>query len=60
MYYESKMKYEYIILKMLIDHSFKASGSTFSCLHQRLLKTLKELVISLRHLGKSILEINLY
>ena len=49
-----------IILKMLIFHSFKASGSTFSCLHQRLLKSFKEAAISLRHLGKSILEGNLY
>ena len=49
-----------IILKMLIFHSFKASGSTFSRLHQRLLKSFKERAISLRHLGKSILEWNLY
>ena len=45
---------------MLIFHSFKASGSTFSRLHQRLLKSFKEAAISLRHLGKSILEGNLY
>ena len=45
---------------MLIFHSFKASGLTFSRLHQRLLKSLKEDAISLRHLGKSILEENLY
>ena len=45
---------------MLIFHSFKASGSTFSHLHQRLLKSFKETVISLRHLGKSILEGILY
>ena len=45
---------------MLIFHSFKASVSTFSRLHQRLLKSFKEAAISLRHLGKSILEGNLY
>ena len=39
---------------MLIFHSFKASGSTFSHLHQRLLKSFKEAAISLRHLEKSI------
>ena len=44
---------------MLIFHSFKASCSTFSRLHQRLLKSFKEAVISLRHKGKSILEGNL-
>ena len=49
-----------MILKMLIFHSFKASGSTFSCMHQRLLKSFKEAAISLRHLEKSILEANLY
>ena len=48
------------ILKMLIFHSFKASGSTFSRLHQRLLKSFKEAAISLQHLGKLILEGNLY
>ena len=42
-----------IILKMLIFHPFKASGSTFSRLHQRLLKSFKEAAISLRHLEKS-------
>ena len=61
MYYESKMKYGYqLFLKILIFYFFKASGSTFSHLHQRLLKSFKEAVISLRHLGKSILERNLY
>ena len=45
---------------MLIFHSFNASGSTFSRLHQRLLKSLNEAAISLQHLGKSILEGNLY
>ena len=45
---------------MFIFHSFKASRSTFSRLHQRLLKSFKEAAISLRHLGKSILEGNLY
>ena len=45
---------------MLIFHSFKASGSTFSRLHQRLLKSFKEAAISLRHVEKSILEGNLY
>ena len=45
---------------MLVFHFFKASGSTFSCLQQRLLKSFKEAGISLRHLGKSILEGNLY
>ena len=49
-----------IIVKMSIFYSFKASGSTFSCLHKRLLKSFKEAAISLRHLGKSILEGNLY
>ena len=48
-----------IILKILIFHSFKASGSTFSCLHQRLLKSFQEAVISLQHLEKLILEGNL-
>ena len=43
---------------MLIFHSFKASGSTCSRLHQRLLKSFKEAAISQRHLGKSILERN--
>ena len=45
---------------MLIFDSFKAPGSTFSHLHQRLLKSFKEVAISLRHLGRSILEGNLY
>ena len=45
---------------MLIFQSFKASGLTFSRLHQRLLKSFKEAAISLRHLEKSILEGNLY
>ena len=45
---------------MLIFHSFKAPGSTFSPLHQRLLKSFKKAAISLRHLEKSILEGNLY
>ena len=49
-----------IILKMLIFHSYKASGSTFSRLHQRFLKSFKEAAISLQHLEKSILEGNLY
>ena len=49
-----------MILKMLLFHSFKASGSTFSHLHQRLLKSFNEAMVSLRHLGKSILEGNLY
>ena len=31
-----------IILKMIIFHSFKASGLKFSRLHQRLLKSFKE------------------
>ena len=44
---------------MLIFRSLKASGS-FSSLHQQLLKSFKETAISLRHLGKSILEGNLY
>ena len=46
--------------KMLIFNSFKASDSTFSCLHQRLLKSLIEAAISLEHLGKSIYAGNLY
>ena len=45
---------------MLIFHSFKALGSTFSRLHQQLLKSFKEAAISLRHLWKSILEGTLY
>ena len=45
---------------MLIFHSFKASGSTFSRLHRRLLKSFKEAAISQRHLGKTIYEGNLY
>ena len=49
-----------IILKMLIFHSFKELGLTFSRLHQRLLKSFKEAAILLRHLGKPILEGNLY
>ena len=49
-----------IILKILIFHSFNASGSTFSRLHQRLLKSFKEAAISLRHLEKTILEGYLY
>ena len=49
-----------IILKMLMVHSFKASGSTFSRFHQLLLKSFKEAAISIQHLGKSILEGNLY
>ena len=44
---------------MFIFHSFKASGSTFSRLH-RLLKSFKEALISLRRLGKSMFEGNLY
>ena len=44
---------------MLVFHPFKAPGSTFSSLHQRLLKSFKEAAISLQHLGKSILEGNL-
>ena len=35
-------------------------GSTFSHLHQRLLKSFKEAAISLPHVGTSILEGNLY
>ena len=54
------MKYENLSLKMLIFHSYKASGSTFSRFHQRLLKSFNEAAISLWHLGKSILERNLY
>ena len=45
---------------MVIFHSFNVSGSTFSRLHQRLPKSFKEAAISLRHLGKSILEGNQY
>ena len=45
---------------MLIVHSFKASGTTFFCLHQRLLKSFKEAAISLQHVGKPTLEGNLY
>ena len=46
--------------KNVNPHSFKASGLTFFRLHQRLLKPSKEAAISIRHLGKSILEGNLY
>ena len=61
MYYESKNEIRVsIILKMLIFHFFKASGSTYSRFHQRLLKSCKEAATSLRYLGKSILEGNLY
>ena len=61
MYYESEMKKRVsIIFKMLIFHSFKASGSTIVRLHQRLLKSFNEAAISLRHKGKSILEEDLY
>ena len=61
MYYESKNEIRVsITLKMFIFHSFTASGSTFSCLHQRLLKSFKEAAICLRHLEKSILEGNLH
>ena len=49
-----------VILEMLICRSFKALGSIFSCLNQKLLKSFKEATISLRHLGKSILGENLY
>ena len=60
MYYESKVKKGVsTILKMLIFHSFKALGSTFSRLHQRLLKSFEEIAIYLRHLEKSVLEGNL-
>ena len=45
---------------MLNFHFFKESGSTFSRLRQRLLKSFKEAAIFLRHLGKSLLEGNLY
>ena len=60
-YYKSKYEIRVsIIFKLLIFHSFKASGSTISSLHQQLQKSFKEAGISLRHLGKSILEGNLY
>ena len=49
-----------IIFRMLIFFFFKASGSTFSRLHKRLLKSFYEAVISLPHLGKSIVEGNLH
>ena len=45
---------------MFIFHSFKASGSTFSCFAPTITKSFKEAAISLRHLEKSILEGNLY
>ena len=45
---------------MLIFHSFKASDLVFSRLHQRLLNSFKEAAISLQHLGKTILEGDLY
>ena len=45
---------------MLNFNSFKAPGSTFSRLHQPLLKSFKEEGISLQHLEKSLLEGNLY
>ena len=40
---------------MLIFHSFKASGSTFSRLHQRLLKSFKEVANEINIRGKLIL-----
>ena len=46
--------------KKLIFHFFKASGSTFFRLHQQLLRSFKEAAISVRHLRKSILDVNLY
>ena len=49
-----------MILKMLIVYAFIASGSTFSHLHQRSPKSFKEAPISLQHLGKPIVEGNLY
>ena len=49
-----------IVLKMFIFPSFKASGLTFSRLHQRLWKSFNEAAIFLRHLGQSIAEGNLY
>ena len=45
---------------MLIFCSFKAPGSSFSRLHQRSMKSFKEAAISLRHLGKYVVEENLY
>ena len=45
---------------MFIFHSLKASGSTFSHLYQRLLKSFKEAALSLRQLGKPILQEHLY
>ena len=38
----------------------QASGSTSSRLHQQLLKSFKEAAITLQHIGKSMLERNLY
>ena len=49
-----------ILLKLLIFHFFKASGFNIFSYNQRLLTSFKEAAISLRHLGKSILEGNLY
>ena len=45
---------------MLFLHSFKTSSSTAFRLYLHLLKSFNEAAISLRHLGKSILEGNLY
>ena len=41
-------------------HFIKASGSTLSREHQRFLQSFTKAMISLRHLGKSFLEGNLY
>ena len=63
LYFDTKMKHQnqkILILNMLIFHSFMALGSTFSRLHQRLLKSFNETALALRYLGKSVFEGNLY
>ena len=45
---------------MLNFQFFKALGSTYSRLHQRLLKSFKAAAISSRHFLKSMLDGNLY
>ena len=60
MYYESKINTSINTFKMLIFYFFKASGSTFFHLHQRLLMSFmsfKEAAFSLRHLGKSVFHV---
>ena len=48
------------ILKILNFHSFKALGSTYYRLHQRLPKSFRAAAISSRHFLKSMRDGNLY